>query len=133
MTGFLVTWFGFIQLYESIRDFTIDFPLNIFVAILWWTLIWKGTRFEILFSRTKRVAILTLFVVEMAISGYQIYKSIRDFYDEPDQSIDIINNAVFVDGFNLAINVYVYSILLYYAYFVRDFRFKINNIDKKLV
>ena len=51
MTSFLVTWFGFIQLYSNLKDFTIDFPLNILVAILWWILIWQGTRFEIMFSR----------------------------------------------------------------------------------
>jgi hypothetical protein len=81
MTSFLVTWFGFIQLYSSIKDFTIDFPLNILVAILWWILIWQGTRFEIMFSRIKRIGILTLFAIELTILGVQIYTSVTNYYD----------------------------------------------------
>jgi hypothetical protein len=71
--------------------------------------------------------------MEVVFSVTKIIIAVMEYLQQLDKDgFDIINNRVFIDVFNLTVNMYIYGTLIYYAFYKQKFRIKINNIDKKL-
>jgi hypothetical protein len=79
----------------------------------WCTLIWQGTRFRIFFSPAKRMWILALGVLRIAI----IIASIGFVYfkEEEQKNIEGFRRKLFILIFNLVNWFFIFSSLLYYS------------------
>lgn len=55
----------------------VHFPAELLLYITWCYLFWKGTKYEVLFSRKNHKILLIVGVLDFSIHGYSVYGSYR--------------------------------------------------------
>lgn len=93
--------------------------------MLWW-LVWKGTRYDILFSRSKITLVIVCALVDIGYSLLQIYDLRKDFEDDSKQNLRA-RPKVFLHVFNIMCNGYVYMTFIYFGKCKKSFDIEIND------
>ena len=128
MTANMVVWYAVLKTYAFVghNSFSIQFPIDILTYFMLWWLVWNGTRYDILFSRSKITLIIVCAFVDIGYSLLQIYELRKDFEDDSEQNLRA-RPKVFLHVFNIMCNGYVYMTFIYFGKCKKSFDIEIND------
>ena len=64
----MMSWYAITTFYYDIDEFWMQLPIDIISFLLLWVLIWKGTKYEILFTKVKMTMVLVCSIVDIGFS-----------------------------------------------------------------
>ena len=64
----MMSWYAITSFYHDITEFWMQLPIDIISFLLLWVLIWKGTKYEILFTKVKMTMVLVCSIVDIGFS-----------------------------------------------------------------